>query len=147
MNMRSQISTSASSANAWPGINPLVIPELGTLCDRSDTLPWQPFRPGVDICRLYGDGSGPAAALLRYHPGAHVPHHYHSGYEHILVLSGSQRDRHQTYAAGTLVINPPGSDHAVTSDDGCLVLVIWEKSVVIRDDAKHHDIFNSATTD
>ncbi|MDA0674326.1 MAG: cupin domain-containing protein [Cyanobacteria bacterium] len=112
---------------------PLHLPDLWTLADRADSFPWQPFRPGVEIHRLYGDGTGPAAALLRYQPGAQVPHHDHTGYEHILVLSGSQRDRHQTYPAGSLVINPPGTDHAVASDQGCLVLVIWEKPVAIRD--------------
>jgi anti-sigma factor ChrR (cupin superfamily) len=111
---------------------PLHLPDLWTLADRADTLPWQPFRPGVEIHRLYGDGTGPSAALLRYQPGAQVPHHTHTGYEHIFVLAGSQRDRHQTYAAGSLVINSPGTDHAVASDEGCLVLIIWEKPVVIH---------------
>ena len=112
---------------------PLVIPEIWSLADRADTLPWQPFRPGVEIYRLYGDSTGPSAALLRYAPGAQVPHHDHTGYEHIFVLSGSQRDQHQTYPAGALVVNAPGSDHWVASDDGCLVLVVWEKPVAIRE--------------
>jgi hypothetical protein len=38
----------------------------------------------------------------------------------------------ETYAAGSLVINSPGTDHAVASDEGCLVLIIWEKPVVIH---------------
>lgn len=112
---------------------PLVIPDIWTLRDRADTLPWQPFRPGVEIYWLYGDSTGPAAALLRYAPGAQVPHHDHTGYEHIIVLSGSQRDQHQTYSIGSLVVNAPGTDHRVTSDEGCLVLIIWEKPVLIRD--------------
>lgn len=113
--------------------SPLVIPDIWSLVDRADTLLWQPFRPGVEIYRLYGDTEGPSAALLRYVPGAQVPHHDHTGYEHIFVLSGSQRDRHQTYPAGSLVINAPGTDHAVASDEGCLVLVIWERPVAIRE--------------
>jgi len=113
--------------------SPLVIPDIWSLVDRADTLLWQPFRPGVEIYRLYGDSEGPSAALLRYVPGAQVPHHDHTGYEHIFVLSGSQRDRHQTYPAGSLVINAPGTDHAVASDEGCLVLVIWERPVAIRE--------------
>jgi len=113
--------------------SPLVIPDIWSLVDRADTLPWQSFRPGVEIYRLYGDSEGPSAALLRYVPGAQVPHHDHTGYEHIFVLSGSQRDRHQTYPAGSLVINAPGTDHAVASDEGCLVLVIWERPVAIRE--------------
>jgi anti-sigma factor ChrR (cupin superfamily) len=92
---------------------------------------WEPFRAGIDISRLYGDGQhGPAAALLRYQPGASVPLHRHTGYEHVVVLAGSQTDHNGVHGAGTLVINPPGSQHRVVSDYGCLVLVIWEKPVV-----------------
>ena len=109
--------------------SPLVITDIWTLCDRAHTLPWQPFRPGVEIYRLYGNSIGPSAALLRYQPGAWVPHHTHTGYEHIVVLSGSQRDQHQTYGAGSLVINAPDTDHAVASDEGCLVLIIWQKPI------------------
>ena len=113
--------------------SPLHLPDLWSLANRADTLPWQPCRPGVDIHRLYGDSTGPSAALLRYQPGAQVPRHTHTGYEHIFVLAGSQRDLHQTYPAGSFVINPPGTDHAVASDGGCLVLIIWEKPVIIHE--------------
>ena len=71
-------------------------------------------------------GAGPpAAALLRYAPGAAVPAHRHTDYEHILVLRGSQRDADGHYPAGTLLVSPPGSWHAVGSEAGCLVLAIW----------------------
>jgi anti-sigma factor ChrR (cupin superfamily) len=91
---------------------------------------WRPFRPGVDIHRLYGDGkAGPAAALLHYAPGAAIPYHLHQGYEHIYVLQGSQVDCRGTHRAGTLVVNPPGTGHDVSSPDGCVVLVIWERPV------------------
>ncbi|MGF1459642.1 MAG: cupin domain-containing protein [Leptolyngbyaceae cyanobacterium] len=115
--------------------SPLVWSGIWSLGDRLDTLSWQAFRPGVKIHRLYGDGTqGPAAALLWYEPGAEVPRHEHPGYEHIIVLSGSQRDQHQTYPAGSLVINSPATDHKVISDEGCLVLVIWQQPVNILDD-------------
>lgn len=98
---------------------------------------WEPFRPGIDISRLYGDGQhGPAAALLRYQPGASVALHHHTGYEHVFVLAGSQTDQNGVHGAGTLVINPPGSRHRVVSDHGCLVLVIWEKPIVFTMDAE-----------
>lgn len=89
-------------------------------------LDWQPLRPGIDFHALYGQpGQGPAAALLRYAPGASIPLHRHLGHEHILVLEGSQRDANGVYPAGTLLVSPPGSCHAVTSEEGCLVLAIW----------------------
>lgn len=91
-----------------------------------DRLYWEELRPGVGLHALYGQpGKGPAAALLRYAPGASVPEHRHIDYEHILILQGSQRDANGLYPAGTLLVSPPGSQHAVTSEAGCLVLAIW----------------------
>ena len=94
-------------------------------------LPFEPFRPGVEIHRLR-DGE-PALALLRYQPGASVPSHLHPDVETILVLEGSQSDEKGTYGPGDFVINQPGSSHRVWSDDGCVVLIGWSKPVRILD--------------
>jgi anti-sigma factor ChrR (cupin superfamily) len=92
---------------------------------------WQPFRPGIEICWLYRNGEhGPAAAFLRYAPGAAVPLHLHAGYEHVLILEGSQTDRTGRQGAGSLIVNPPGTCHEVASEEGCLALLIWERPVV-----------------
>jgi anti-sigma factor ChrR (cupin superfamily) len=108
----------------------IILKQLFDIQEDADRYPWQPFREGVEIHRLYGDGvSGAAAALLRYQPGATVPGHNHGGFEHILVLSGSQTDSNGEHGAGTLVINPPGTGHSVVSDGGCIVLAIWEKPI------------------
>lgn len=94
--------------------------------DQLDQLPWQALREGVEIHRLYGDQmTGPAAALLRYQPGARVSYHVHGGYEHILVLRGSQEDHSGVRRTGDLAICPPGSGHDILSRDGCIVLAIW----------------------
>lgn len=112
---------------------PVILSDLFSLADQPERLSWETFRPGIEIHRLYGDGQqGPAAALLKYEPGATVPHHTHTGYEHIIVLSGAQQDYQGNHTAGTLVINPPESSHAVASAEGCIVLIFWEKPVVIR---------------
>jgi anti-sigma factor ChrR (cupin superfamily) len=111
----------------------IVLPDLKALAVDPE-LVWEPFRPGVEIHRLYpAEPDGAAAALLRYQPGASVPYHRHTGFEHILVLSGSQADNHGTYTTGTLVVNPPGTRHTVHSPDGCIVLAIWAKPVHIED--------------
>ena len=93
--------------------------------------PFVPFRPGIDIRIVYGTpgSGGPAAAFLRYRPGAVLAPHEHAGHEHIFVLSGSQSDERGTYPAGTFIVNPPGSRHTVRSTDGCIVLVIWAEPV------------------
>jgi anti-sigma factor ChrR (cupin superfamily) len=108
----------------------LELPDLFRLAERADDLEWQPFRDGVEIHRLYGDGlTGPSAALIRFRKEGRIPFHYHDGYEHILVLAGSQRDEHGTIPAGTLRIHPPGTSHQVVSEAGCLILAIYEKPV------------------
>jgi anti-sigma factor ChrR (cupin superfamily) len=100
-------------------------------------VPWSPWRGGapgedrVDIYRLYGaPGSGGSAALLRYAKGARLPAHEHTGYEQIFILAGSQEDERGVYPAGTMVINPPGSHHAVWAPDGCIALVVWASPIV-----------------
>ena len=111
----------------------LILKDLLNIALKQDDLSWEPFRSGVEIYRFYKDGeSGSAAALLRYQPGASVPRHEHLGFEHIFVLSGSQADHNGEHQAGTLIINPPGSNHSVISQSGCIVLAIWEKPVSIR---------------
>jgi anti-sigma factor ChrR (cupin superfamily) len=108
----------------------LELTNLFRIAENEDAIPWEPFREGVEIYRLYGDGvSGPTAALIRYRAAGMVPMHEHIGYEHILVLSGSQRDQNGPVAAGTLTINPPGTRHSVVSEAGCIVLAIYEKPV------------------
>jgi anti-sigma factor ChrR (cupin superfamily) len=93
-------------------------------------IAWQPFRAGIEIHPLYGEiGKGRAAALLRYAPGAELPHHRHSGFEQILVLDGAQVDDNGRYGKGTLVVNPPGSRHSVSCPEGCIVFVTWEQPV------------------
>ena len=112
--------------------SPLVLTDVLRLAEQSDRLDWQPFRAGVEIYPLYSD-NGASAALLKYEPGASVPEHRHTGYEHIMVLSGSQRDRNGVYSTGTIVINPPESQHKVYSDDGCIIFIVWQHPVHILD--------------
>ena len=113
------------------GSKPIVFRGLfGAGADLSN-LDWKPFREGVEIVRIYGDGkTGSSAAFLRYAPGASLPYHEHVAYEHILILSQSQSDEAGRNAAGTLIVNPPGYGHTVHSDEGTIVLAIWEKPVV-----------------
>ena len=100
-------------------------------------LAWQPYsadgRTSVEIVKLYDDrkdGAGPAAALLRYALGAKVPAHLHPGTELILVLEGELINDAGAHPAGTLEICPPGSKHALSSETGCVFLVVWEQPVL-----------------
>lgn len=91
------------------------------------SMTFEPFRDGVEICWIRK--GEPGVALLRYAPGARVPMHMHTGLETILVLEGSQSDERGTYAAGALVLNPEGTSHSVWSDEGCVILIEWERPV------------------
>ena len=97
-------------------------------------LPWQPFRQGIEICRLYEEPDGASAAFLRYAPGARLQRHRHRGYELIFVLSGSQTDDHGEHRMGAMLVSPPGSTHAVSTSQGCVVLAYWEKPVLFLPD-------------
>lgn len=91
---------------------------------------WAPLRDGVEILNLAGDpSSGATVALLRYQPGARIPAHRHPGFEVIYVVSGSQSDERGTYPTGTLIVNPPGTGHQVFSEEGCVVLIVWQRPV------------------
>jgi len=85
------------------------------------------FRDGIEICRLVS--GAPEVALLRYQPGASAPLHLHQGLEMIVILEGSQRDDYGVAEVGAVILNPAGTRHAVATDDGCVVLVQWERPV------------------
>ncbi len=99
--------------------------------DAWQSLPFDYFREGVDIHHIRQEF--PAVAILRYAPGAKVPRHLHTGLETILVLEGVQSDERGDYSEGTLVLNPEGSTHSVWSENGCAVLIQWERPVEILD--------------
>ena len=107
----------------------LILRDLLTIATTQAQHHWQPFRDGVEICRLYKGSDGPTAALLRYAPNTATPAHLHTGSEFILVLSGSQSDEHGHYSAGAVLASPPDSKHRVVSESGCIVLAIWTKPV------------------
>ena len=89
---------------------------------------YEPFHEGVDICWLV-EGE-PGVALLRYAPGARVPRHRHTGLETLLVLHGSQVDEQGRYGEGTYVVNHEGTEHSVWTEEGCVVLIQWQRPVV-----------------
>ncbi len=108
-------------------MEPAYIPAL--LPDGWRDVPFEPFRDGIEVHYLWRADSGPVCALLRYAPGASVPRHWHPGLETIIVLEGVQSDERGAYGPGTVIMNPQGSVHSVWTDQGCVVLIQWEKPV------------------
>jgi len=64
-----------------------------------------------------------ATSVVRYAPGSLFERHVHVGGEEILVLDGVFSDDSGDHAAGTYLLNPPGSGPAPLSRDGCLIFV------------------------
>lgn len=92
-----------------------------------ESLEFNPFREGIEICLLQSEF--PQVALLRYAPGASVPKHRHTGLETIIVLDGEQSDENGNYPEGSVVLNPKDTEHSVWSFSGCVVLIQWENAV------------------
>jgi anti-sigma factor ChrR (cupin superfamily) len=106
----------------------LVFSNVSKLAQDQHGLEWLPFHPGVEIHWIYRDqDDGHCAALIRFQPGGSVPLHEHRGFEHIYILSGSQSDKNGRVNAGSLMVHPPGTRHSISSEEGCLVLAIYEK--------------------
>ncbi|MER8993411.1 cupin domain-containing protein [Mesorhizobium sp. M0074] len=100
-------------------------------------LPFEPFRDGITAhWLLKGGPTEPSVAILNYRAGASVPRHRHAGLETIIVLEGTQSDENGDHAAGSVILNPVGTEHSVWTKDGCVVLIQWNLPVVILDEAK-----------
>lgn len=113
----------------------LALDELRALA-LSPKLAWRRFAPGVEIHRLWGDPDNRSGALLRYAAGSKIQRHRHEGTENIYVLIGAQRDERGEYAAGAHVVNPPGSEHTVSSPKGCVVFVVWDRPNTFIDETR-----------
>jgi len=66
---------------------------------------------------------GHTTSIVRYDPGSSFSPHQHPLGEEILVLEGVFTDQHGSYPVGTYIRNPPGSSHAPSSEEGCVLLV------------------------
>lgn len=59
-----------------------------------------------------GDEVAKATSIVRYQPGSKFQMHTHEWGEEIFVLEGTFSDESGHYAAGSYIMNPPGSAHA-----------------------------------
>jgi anti-sigma factor ChrR (cupin superfamily) len=92
----------------------------------TDKLVWQ-ASPQDGVQRKYldrvGDEVARASSIVRYEPNTSFAQHAHDGGEEILVLDGCFSDEKGDYSAGMYLRNPPGSQHAPFSKDGCTLFV------------------------
>lgn len=86
-------------------------------------VPWFPGAvDGVRVLPLHAFGTE-QVALMQWAPGTRLLPHRHSGGQEILVLDGGFEDEWGTYAKGTWIRNPSGSQHTPFSPSGCLIYV------------------------
>ena len=105
---------------------------VADLLTHAAALAFEPFHEGIDAAWLHRDpDGGPAAAVLRYRPGARAPRHRHPGWERVILISGSQSDAEGVLRAGGVALNAPGTEHEVVSDEGCLALLVWERQPIM----------------
>lgn len=92
-----------------------------------DKLPWTQMRfPGVEAKVLMENKTtGMSTVLMRWAPGARLPEHV--AIEQTYVLEGSFADHDGVCRAGQYVWRRPGSRHAAWTDEGCLMLAIFQK--------------------
>jgi anti-sigma factor ChrR (cupin superfamily) len=92
----------------------------------TDAMAWQ-ASPAAGVSRKYldriGDEIARASSIVRYEPHTSFAQHAHDGGEEILVLDGCFSDERGDYSAGMYLRNPPGSQHAPFSKDGCTLFV------------------------
>jgi anti-sigma factor ChrR (cupin superfamily) len=78
--------------------------------------------PGIAVLPLHGFGRE-RVSLVRWAPYTRFVPHEHPRGEEIFVLDGALEDEEGRYAAGSWLRNPPGSQHAPFSLEGCLLYV------------------------
>jgi anti-sigma factor ChrR (cupin superfamily) len=91
---------------------------------RTDSMAWQPVRPGVESKMLYRQaGFTDSMRLERWAAGASVGSvRYPDGAE-LLVLDGEFRDERGAYGRGTWLRLPPGAAHDPSTARGCTTYV------------------------
>jgi anti-sigma factor ChrR (cupin superfamily) len=109
-------------------------------------MPWQPTRfPGID-CKILMENkaTGMSTMLMRWAPGARLPHHEHVAIEQTFVLEGSFADHDGICRAGSYVWRRAGSRHDAWTDEGCLVLAFFLSPTLSSIDSRCHSNSSSS---
>ena len=111
--------------------------DLFGIADRQDDIPWEVFKDGVEIYRLYGDGArrSDCRAASLSEGGESAVARARRLRAHHRARGNAARSKRAATEAGTLIINPPGTRHSVVGEAGCIVLAIYEKPVRFFADA------------
>ncbi|PSW11366.1 cupin [Photobacterium sanctipauli] len=92
----------------------------------TEAMSWQPS-PMAGVWRKplerEAKESGHTTSIVRYDAGSVFSAHPHPYGEEILVLDGVFSDETGHFGPGTYIRNPPGSQHAPFSKEGCTIFV------------------------
>lgn len=119
-----------AASQASPAVLRDVLQERTTLDDLRWAVWEEPGRAGVEHHLLWSPTSDDpsAAMLLRFEPGGHSDFHEHLGVELMMVLDGVlEHSDGQRFNKGDLVVEEPGSQHQMSSSEGCVVLAVRTK--------------------
>lgn len=97
-----------------------------TLALDTQRMPWSrhPLHGGVALKPLYADPAHPEEIrLVRFDAGVRLPAIDMPGGEEIFVIEGRFCDEHGAYRPGSWIRFPPGSRHAPSTDEGCVLYV------------------------
>jgi anti-sigma factor ChrR (cupin superfamily) len=78
--------------------------------------------PGMEVMPLHQHGVE-RVRLVRLAPGAGMPRRALPGGEELFVLEGACADEQGRYAKGAWLRTPPGGEHGLVSDQGCILYV------------------------
>ncbi len=105
----------------------------------SNKKEWKPLlEDGVDTKGIYVKAlrydeqtKRSPTILLKFDAGAKYPYHNHPGGEELFVLEGSVIIAGQTLNAGDYLYTPVDFKHSVTTETGCILLLMIPEEVVI----------------
>jgi len=106
---------------------------------QSNKQEWKPLiEDGVDTKGIYvkalrydDQTKRSPTILLKFETGAKYPYHNHPGGEELFVLEGSVVIAGQTLNAGDYLYTPVDFKHSVTTETGCVLLLMIPEEVVI----------------
>jgi len=91
---------------------------------RTESMPWQPARAGVNVRELYSQpGFADTVRLERWAPRAELGRVAYASGAELFVLEGSFADAEGTFGRGTWLRLPPGSAHSPQTAAGCVLYV------------------------
>lgn len=79
--------------------------------------------PGIERCRVWGQGHGVAVEFCRMAKGAVYGRHPHKSWEQMFVIEGRLQVDGDVLDAGDFAFTEPGEWHAVTALEPSVVLL------------------------